>query len=602
VKGAAPPCGVKGQCPLRYQGAEPLAGVPLPVGALFSLCFCSQNIDDVLCIKGERQALIEFKLGLIDEADRLIHLRALDGGCQFTSFEVEVANLKQRLKGNLSSSLLHLEQLRHLDLSCNAFRTEVPKFIGSLENIKHLNLSHSEFSGTIPPQLGNLSQLNVLSLGPSFERTSDLNIRWLSSLHQLHHLDLSGVDLSKLNWLEVINTLFYLVDLHLFNCQLIDIHHHVSSLNITSLSLLDLSDNNFNSSLPLWIFSVTSLVSFDLTRCNIHGLIPSSFRNLTSLQVLHVSENDFMNSSLVLEELSNSNLISLDIRSCGVSSLVLDSLHNLTSLLNLDISKNQLTKTLSKSLCNFSNLKEIDMSDNYDSYGTDLIYLLESFLDCKTPALESLVLSSLGLSGHLPNSIGILPGQLPLLEVLFLSYNKLNGSLPDSIGRLSSLKELDLSYNQLDGSLPNSIGKLSNLEYLSFSSNSMTGIVTQTHFAKLLNLKHLYGGDNNLTLRLPHANWIPLFQLQRLNLNSWRLGPQFPLWLQSQNVSYLWNISNTGITSSMPPDSFWRSLPRLLYVDMSHNHIQGTLSSNPETLFSLDLSSNDFSGKIASSL
>ncbi|GJX75210.1 zinc finger, CCHC-type containing protein [Tanacetum coccineum] len=33
VKGAAPPCGVKGQRPLRGQGAEPLAGVPLPGGS-----------------------------------------------------------------------------------------------------------------------------------------------------------------------------------------------------------------------------------------------------------------------------------------------------------------------------------------------------------------------------------------------------------------------------------------------------------------------------------------------------------------------------------------------------------------------------------------
>nr|GFB49254.1 hypothetical protein [Tanacetum cinerariifolium] len=30
VKGAAPPCRVKGQRPLRGLGAEPLAGIPLP--------------------------------------------------------------------------------------------------------------------------------------------------------------------------------------------------------------------------------------------------------------------------------------------------------------------------------------------------------------------------------------------------------------------------------------------------------------------------------------------------------------------------------------------------------------------------------------------
>ncbi|PWA44300.1 leucine-rich repeat protein [Artemisia annua] len=594
----------------------------LAVVALFHLCLCSPNFDDVLCMEGERQALLEFKEGLIDEADRLA------------------------------------SWLRHLDLSCNAFGwMEVPKFIGSLENIKHLNLSYSEFSGTIPPQLGNLSQLNVLSLGESGEL---MNMRWLSSLHQLHHLDLSGADLSKHDWLEVINTLPSLVELHLSSCQLVDMHHHVSSLNITSLSLLDLSFNNFNSSLPLWIFSITSLVSLDLTLCNFHGPIPSSFRNLTSLQVLHVSENDFMNSSLVFEELSNSNLISLDIRSCGVSSSVLDSLHNLTSLLNLYISDNQLTMTPPKSLCNFCNLKEVDFSHNHYFQSISLTYLLESFLECKTPALESLVLSSLGLSGQLPSQLGLLSslralylssnlisgqlpnsigmlsflrtldlsynlisghipfsiGQLSLLEVLFLQDNNLNGSLPDSIGRLSSLKELHLSYNQLEGSLPNSLSELSNLEEFYFFSNSLTGVVTETHFAKLFNLKYLYGGGNNLTLRLRHANWIPPFQLQRLNLNSWRLGPQFPLWLQSQNVSDPINkpnpikkmiiINNNG-TNPPPSKSIvdphllpspTRSLPNLCHVDMSYNHIQGTLSSFPERLRSLDLRSNDFSGKL----
>lgn len=95
--------------------------------------------------------------------------------------------------------------------------------------------------------------------------------------------------------------------------------------------------------MPQWIFSLTSLVSLDLNRCNFHGPIPSSidsFRNLISLESLHVSGNDFMNSSLVLNGLSSTvarNLVSLDISSCGISSSVLDSLHNLTSLSSLDL-------------------------------------------------------------------------------------------------------------------------------------------------------------------------------------------------------------------------------------------------------------------------
>ncbi|GKA52462.1 leucine-rich repeat protein [Tanacetum coccineum] len=43
----------------------------LVVVALFHLCLSKQNFDDVLCIKEERQALLEFKHRSIDETDRL---------------------------------------------------------------------------------------------------------------------------------------------------------------------------------------------------------------------------------------------------------------------------------------------------------------------------------------------------------------------------------------------------------------------------------------------------------------------------------------------------------------------------------------------------
>ncbi|GJS85394.1 leucine-rich repeat protein [Tanacetum coccineum] len=48
------------------------------------------------------------------------------------------------------------------------------------------------------------------------------------------------------------------------------------------------------------------------------------------------------------------------------------------------------------------------------------------------------------------------------------------------------------------------------------------------------------------------------------------------------------------------PQSFWRSLPNLEYLDMSKNHMQGTLnlSGISTTLELLDLSSNRFGGKL----
>ncbi|CAH1438870.1 unnamed protein product [Lactuca virosa] len=608
--------------------------------ALFPLCTSSSN--DVLCKDDERQTLLEFKHGLIDETDRLAswvgektdcctwtgivcdnstgHVQKihLSNHCYTddysTSKEYEEC-FNQRLRGNLSPSLLHLKHLKHLDSSSNNFGgIQIPSFMGSFKNMRYLNLSRSGFGGSIPPQLGNLSELRILSLGSFYnaiferELTSMSNhMHWLSSLHGLHHLDMSGVDLGKVTDLGS------------------DIYPDVASLNLTSLAHLDLSDNYFiNSSLPQWIFSITTLVSLDLSWCGFHHFYnPSSidlFSNLTSVESLHVPYNPFMNSWLVLKGLSSNvgrNLISLDISFCGVSSSLLDdALHNLTSLLSLDLSKNELTKTIPKSLANLCNLRHINLEGNHFS-NISLTSVLESFFECKLPRLESLSVGSSGLSGQLPYEIGRLTylvdlqlggngfvgmipdsiGRLSSLRSLNLQNNLISGLIPNSIGRLSSLEMLDLSDNQLNGSLPNGLGQLSELLLLAFSNNSLTGGVTKSHFAKLARLKILVGAGNNLTLRSHLANWIPSFQLKILSLSSWDLGPQFPSWLQVHTHLVGLEISNTRISSTIP-DSFLRSLPDLFYLDMSQNHIQGIFPARmiPASIQVLDVSSNEFGG------
>nr|XP_043633350.1 receptor-like protein EIX1 [Erigeron canadensis] len=534
-------------------------------------------------MEGERQALLEFKQGLIDKTDRLASWVSEDRNCgrwagivcDNITGHVHGIHLQgssspdlrggyycdrtRPLGGNLSTSLLDLKQLGHLDLSCNNFGgIQVPQFIGSLTNLRYLNISASYFSGIIPPHLGNLSRLHVLSLGcfhESYEDTRMMNMQWLSNLRLLHHLDMSSVDLSTaIDWFQVINTLPSLTELHLSDCDLMDIHPHVPSLNITSLSLLDLSNNDLSSFMPQWIFSMTNLVSLDVSRCHFHSIIHDNmdgFRNLTSLKSLHVSENDFMNSSLVLKGLS-SNLVSLMINSCGVSSSVLNSLHNLTSLRILDLSVNKLTKKIPKSVVDICNLREIDLS--YNDFGNiSLNYLLGDFLECKSHNGRSLPLEELDLTGS--NISGTIPdfiGKLTSMRILVLPSNRIYGPIPHWIGRLSSLEYLDLSFNRLDGSLPDELGYLSKLQTLKITNNLLTGIITDAHFGKLANLIYIYGGGNNLTLRPRFANWIPSFQLRELDLSSWGLGPQFPLWLHSQTRLIVLYISNTGISSAMP--------------------------------------------------
>ncbi|KAF5800305.1 putative non-specific serine/threonine protein kinase [Helianthus annuus] len=286
-----------------------------------------------------------------------------------------------------------------------------------------------------------------------------------------------------------------------------------------------------------------------------------------------------MSSSLVLKGLSSvgGNLISLDMCSCGVKSATLESLFNLTSLHSLNLYGNQLTNTIPKSLGNLCNLRHIDMGGN-NFQNISLTSLLESFFDCKSPSLESLSLESSTLSSFLPGQLGQLInlvhlqlgnnhiagpnpdsiGRLSFLKSLDLDENLISGPIPYSVGGLSSLELLELSNNQLTDTLPKSLGQLSKLNTLDLSHNLLKGVVTDSHFSKLIGLKYLNGRGNNLTLRSRHVNWVPAFHLETLYISSWDLGPQFPLWLLMQRDLELLEMSNTKI-SSAKPKSFWRS-------------------------------------------
>ncbi|KAE9448919.1 hypothetical protein C3L33_19183, partial [Rhododendron williamsianum] len=199
------------------------------------------------------------------------------------------------LGGEINPSLLSLKQLRYLDLSENDFGgMPIPSFIGSLASLEYLNLSDARFGGTIPRQLGNVSTLHFLSLRGNYELdVKGGGLQWLRLLPHLEHLDLSWLNLTKApDWLQVINKLPSLVELHLAGCEL-DHIPPLPSVNFTSLVVLDLSDNNFFSVMPRWIFSLRNLISLDLVSCGFVGQIPEGLRNLTSLVSLDVSYNQF---------------------------------------------------------------------------------------------------------------------------------------------------------------------------------------------------------------------------------------------------------------------------------------------------------------------
>lgn len=74
--------------------------------------------------------------------------------------------------------------------------------------------------------------------------------------------------------------------LHLSSCSLSSIPISLSVVNFTSLATLDLLDNSLNSTtLPNWLWNLSSLTYLDLEASLFHGPLPCALGNLTSLNV-----------------------------------------------------------------------------------------------------------------------------------------------------------------------------------------------------------------------------------------------------------------------------------------------------------------------------
>ncbi|KAL0387924.1 UNVERIFIED_CONTAM: Receptor-like protein EIX1 [Sesamum radiatum] len=241
---------------------------------------CIATTENVTCLPSDRRALLDFKNGLNDPENVLSSWRGADCCgwrgivCDNVTGSVTVIDLHNpyplgsglwNLSGEIRPSLVQLESLKHLDLSSNEFGgIPIPEFLGSLKNLQYLNLSNSGFSGTIPPNLGNLSRLEFLDVSNQvFPGLAVDHFQWITGLVSLKHLDMNSVDLSlaSANWLEVLNMLPDLTELHLSACGLSGPIPYLSRVNFTSLAVIDLSFNGFSSMFPDWLVNISTLVA-----------------------------------------------------------------------------------------------------------------------------------------------------------------------------------------------------------------------------------------------------------------------------------------------------------------------------------------------------
>ncbi|KAM0004905.1 putative leucine-rich repeat-containing, plant-type, leucine-rich repeat domain superfamily [Helianthus debilis subsp. tardiflorus] len=580
----------------------------LVVLALFRLCSSNQNSHHVLCNDVERQALLQFKHDLTSESHvRLaswvaenkdcctwagiacdnstghvhrVHLPGLDGHCSILDYDMtgyEEA-LKQMLKGDISRSLLDLKQLKHLDLSCNDFGgIQVPKFIGSFQNLRYLNLSHSNFSGSIPPQLGNLSELHVLCLGSfhddPFERMSMANMKWLSSLGMLHHMDMSGVDLSKAtNWLQCSITMdiqCVVTEAHFI--KLVSLNYLDGSANKLILRLqvanwippfqlryLSLRNWVLGPQFPLWLQSQKDLRALDISNTRISSPMPKSF--VTSF------------SNLFYLNMSN-NHIRGPLTFYGIPA----------TLEFIDLSSNGFWGSLHPLLCSSGVTSTFFLNLGNNNLSGDVPECWEKW------PVEVLNLENNSLSGEIPRTLGSLN-----LWYLNMHGNKISGRLHSSLMNLTELDVLELGRNELTGSIPTWIGtKLTLLRILNLRSNRFAGNIPH----ELCHIRHIQILDlahNNLSGNIPRC----------FNNFSILSGIESNLGYDFAYISYYGperSIIGDSLVMNGREDTYSSILPLVMLIDLSSNNLTGHIPSELMSLLelkSLNLSRNQLSGSI----
>uniref|UniRef100_A0A7N0TX32 Leucine-rich repeat-containing N-terminal plant-type domain-containing protein n=1 Tax=Kalanchoe fedtschenkoi TaxID=63787 RepID=A0A7N0TX32_KALFE len=539
------------------------------------------------CIEHERRALLQIKAAFTDPAGHLSSWTGQDccsywAGvtCSNRTGNVEELDLGWSyysyttvLTGDLSSSIADLKYLTHLNLAYIDFQYKtIPDFIGSMERLTYLDMSCSLFGGVIPPQFGNLRNLVELRLDYDICAAAYdiLELNWLSGLFSLQYLEIRRVNLSLASeqWLRSVNMLANLKSLEIVCCELAYLPQTLPFLNLTSLTHLDLSNNEFNSLVPTWLSNASSLEDIYFSDSLLIGRIPSlAFKNMCSLQTIDLSLN-LLEGGLAelidaLADCSNSNIQMLSLYYNQLDDYIPDSLGRLTSLQSVDLPFNKLFSSIPASIGNLAKLQTFMLTDNL-------------------------------MNGTIPESLW----QLKELEDLWINDNQLHGVIRDvHLSRLVNLKHLGLSSSSKslvfetseDWSPPFNLMAL-HISDCQLGPSFPAWIATQT------NLEYLFLKNTALSGKVPHSIWKLSVQLNYFDLSENQLQGNLPSMLMLRDRDGVINLENNLFNGTLP------RLSNITYLSLKNNQLTGVMSTDllgqlPD-LEVLDLSGNMLYGNI----
>ncbi|KAI5593559.1 hypothetical protein BDE02_03G021700 [Populus trichocarpa] len=436
-----------------------------------------------------------------------------------------------------------------------------------------------------------------------------------STLEELH-LDRTSL---PVNFLQNIGALPALKVLSVAGCDLHGTLPAQGWCELKNLKQLDLSENNLEGLFPDCLGNLSSLQLLDVSENQFTGNIASGpFTNLISLEFLSLSNNlfevptsmkPFLNhSSLKFFSSENNRLVTEPAAFHDLIpkfQLVFFSLSKTTEALNvdlpdflyyqydlrvLDLSHNKITGMFpSWLLKNNTRLEQLYLSEN--SFVGTL-----SLPEDPYPNMIELDISNNNLNGQIPKDICLI---FPNLHKLIMAKNGFTGCIPSCLGNISSLLFLDLSNNQLSTV---KLGQLTTLLFLNLSNNNLGG----NNFWGQISDFPLYGWKMWIVLDLSYnqfSGMLPRWFVNSTNLRVINLsknhfkGPIHRDFCKLGQLVYL-DLSENNLSGYIP-SCF--SPPSLIYVHLSKNRLSGPLTYgfyNSSFLVTMDLRDNSFTGSI----